>query len=98
MARTLLPLLLFAAVGCRNTGGDRDVGSAPRGFDTPRTLRGTEPPDAPVVGANGRLYDRPAEEQARRGRARYGLPDRDLRQDYPERYNSPPDRYGPTGR
>lgn len=98
MARTLIPLLLFAAVGCRNTGGDRDVGSAPRGFYTPRSLRGTEPPDAPVVGPDNKLYDRPIEEQQRRGRARYGIPDQAESPDARQRYHNPPERYGPTGR
>jgi hypothetical protein len=97
MARTLLILLLFAAVGCRG-GGDRDAGPAPRGFYTPRSLRGTEPPDAPVVGPRGELSDRPIEEQQRRGRARYGIPDQAESPDARQRYNNPPDRYGPTGR
>ena len=49
MARTLVPLMLLTvAVGCRNGGGDRDVGAAPRGFDTPRTLRGAPAPDDPA--------------------------------------------------
>ncbi len=61
MARTLLFLGLAAAglgsIGCR-------------GFDTPRSLRGSERPDRP---------DLPIEEQQRRGRARYPLPEDDWR-------------------
>lgn len=98
MARTLIPLLLFAAAGCRSAGGDREAAAAPRGFDTPRTLRGTEPPDAPIAGPNGKLSDRPVEEQQRRGRARYGIADQAESPDARQRYLNPPDRYGPTGR
>ncbi len=88
MARTLVPLILLAAaVGCRNTGGDRDVGTAPRGFDTPRTLRGTPPPDDPSLSV---------EEQQRRGRARYAVSD--LERDPREKSRGLADRYGPAGR
>jgi hypothetical protein len=84
MARTLF-LLALAVVSCRNTGGDRDVGSAPRGFDTPRRLRGEPRPDDPNL---------PVEEQQRRGRARYGVYEDDPR----VQPNGLIDRYGPTGR
>ena len=88
MARTLVPLMLLAAVvGCRNTGGDRDSGSAPRGFDTPRSLRGSPPPNDPNLSI---------EEQQRRSRARYGLYDET--RDPQEGYRGLADRYGPTGR
>jgi hypothetical protein len=49
------------------------VGSVPvgcRSYDTPRTLRGSERPDQPYLSV---------EEQERRGRARYPLPEDDWR-------------------
>ena len=87
MARTLIPLMLLAAVGCRNTGSDRDVGAAPRGFDTPRTLRGAPAPDDPALSV---------EEQQRRGRARYAVSD--LERDPQDKARGLADRYGPAGR
>lgn len=78
---TLLGLLLVAGLtGCRSNGGD-----APRGFDTPRTLRGSERPDRP---------DLSIEEQQRRGRARYAVPEDDVRIE-PKSFV---DRPGPSGR
>lgn len=89
MARTLLPLLLLSALaGCRNTGGDRDGGPAPRGFDRPRDLLRTAPdPDEPGLSA---------EERQRRGRAKYSVSDID--RDPAERSRNYADRYGPTAR
>ena len=82
MTRTaiLLGAALLGLAGCRNNDG-----YAPRGFDTPRTLRGSERPDRP---------DLPIEEQQARGRARYGLFEDDLRAG-PKGFV---DRPGPSGR
>lgn len=86
MARTLTCFALLAlAVGCRNTGGDRDVGSAPRGYDTPRTLRGSPSPDDPTL---------TIDEQQRRGRGRYAVSD--VERDPQEKYRGYADRYGPA--
>jgi hypothetical protein len=75
MTRTLTLLALLAAgsglLGCR-------------GFDTPRSMRGSERPDR---------ADLPIEEQERRARARYGLHEDDFRVG-PRTYT---DRVSPTG-
>ena len=55
-----------------------------RGFDTPRSMRGSERPDR---------YDLPIEEQERRARARYGLHEDNYRVG-PNTYT---DRVSPTG-
>ncbi|MFO0851441.1 MAG: hypothetical protein U0871_23215 [Gemmataceae bacterium] len=83
MTRTAILLGLLAAAGL--TGCRSNDGAAPRGFDTPRTLRGSERPDRP---------DLPIEEQQRRGRARYGLFEDDSR----VAPNGYADRPGPSGR
>lgn len=88
MARTLIPLLILSALaGCRSTASDRDTGSAPRGFDRPRDLRGALDPDEPNISA---------EERQRRGRAKYAVSDID--RDPAERSRNYADRYGPTAR
>jgi hypothetical protein len=72
---TLLGVALLGLAGCRAGGG----------YDTPRTLRGSERPDRP---------DLPIEQQQARGRARYGLFEDDFRAG-PKGFV---DRPGPSGR